>query len=327
MSHEAPTRPWEKVGVNICTIPHQDYLITVDYLSGYIECDRLQSKRVSDVIYCLKVQFARHGLPLEVVTDNNPFNAIEFRHFAEKYDFQHTTSSPHYPQSNGRAEAAVKTIKKLFEKATEDREDPHLALLAFRNTPTEQLGASPAQIMFGRRTRTHLPTTDCLLRGAHDTAAHDALVTTKHRQAAYYNRGAREQHPISVGDVVRTRWNNKDEWEKADVTKVLPHRSYLFRYEDGSTRRRTSRHIRFSPEPPLIIRDDNDAMQAAANPPPPPRSTTRPHVEDTARHPPPTSSSGHRASSPPAVKAPPPPPRCSRSGRQIKRPAKLKDFV
>ena len=177
--------------------------------------------------------------------------------------------------------------------------------------------------MFGRRTRTHLPTTDCLLKSAYDTVAHDALVTAKHRQAAYYNRGAREQHPISVGDVVRTRWNNKDEWEKAEVTKVLPHRSYLLRYEDGSTRRRTSRHVRFSPEPPLIFRDDNDATQAAANPPPP--STTRPHVEDTARRPPPTLSSGHRTSSPPAVKAPPP--RYSRSGRQIKCPAKLNDFV
>jgi transposase InsO family protein len=130
MSHAAPARPWEKVGVDICTIRQQDYLITVDYLSGYIEVDRLPSKRVSDVIYCLKVQFARHGLPLEVVSDNNPFNAAEFRHFAAAYDFKHTTSSPHYPQSNGRAEAAVKTIKSLFEKAMTDREDPHLALLA-----------------------------------------------------------------------------------------------------------------------------------------------------------------------------------------------------
>ena len=289
MPHDAPSRPWEKVGVDICTIRQQDYLITVDYLSGYIECDRLPSKRVSDVIYCLKVQFARHGLPIQVCWDNNPFNAVEFRRFAEKYDFQHITSSPHYPQANGRAEAAVKTIKKLFEKATEDREDPHLSLLAFRNTPTAQLGMSPAQVMFGRRTRTHLPTTNQLLSSAHDTAAHDALVAGKRRQADYYNRGPRERSPVSVGDVVRTRWNSKDEWEKAEVTKVLPHRSYLLRYEDGTTRRRTSGHVRFSHEPPLIIRDDNDPAPATANSLLPP--TTRPHVEDTTPRPPPTPSS------------------------------------
>ena len=62
MSHEAPTRPWEKVGVDIATIRQQDYLITVDYLSGYIEVDRLPSKRIADVIYCLKLQFARPSL-------------------------------------------------------------------------------------------------------------------------------------------------------------------------------------------------------------------------------------------------------------------------
>ena len=66
MSHEAPTRPRKKVGVDIATIRQQDYLITVDYLSGYIEIDRLPSKRIADVIYCLKLKFARHGLPVTV---------------------------------------------------------------------------------------------------------------------------------------------------------------------------------------------------------------------------------------------------------------------
>jgi len=141
--HDAPIRPWQKIGVDIYTIRQQNYLISVCYLSGYIEVDRLPSKRVTEVIYCLKVQFARHGIPMEVVTDNNSFNAADFRRFAEKF-------SPHYAQSNGRTEAAVKTVKNLFEKATEDREDPHLALLALRNTPAEQLGKSPAQIMFSR---------------------------------------------------------------------------------------------------------------------------------------------------------------------------------
>jgi len=91
---------------------------------------------------------------MEVLTDNNPFNAVDSRLIAEKYEFKHIKSSPHYAQSNGRAEAVVKTVKNLFEKATEDREDPHLALLAWRNTPAEQLGKSPAQIMFSRRTWT-----------------------------------------------------------------------------------------------------------------------------------------------------------------------------
>jgi len=38
-----------------------------------------------------------------------PFNVVEFRRFAKRYDFRHTTLSPHYPLANGRAEAAMKT--------------------------------------------------------------------------------------------------------------------------------------------------------------------------------------------------------------------------
>jgi len=95
-------------------------------------------------------QYARFGIPTEVVHDNNPFNNAEFRRFAEQYDFKHTTSSPHYAQANGRSEASVKECKQLMEKAIGDREGPHLALLAWRNTPSEQLGQSPAELIFGR---------------------------------------------------------------------------------------------------------------------------------------------------------------------------------
>lgn len=239
LSHPAPARPWEKVGVDIFTFRGVDYVITVDYLSGYFEVDRLPSKRAADVIYCLKAHFARHGLPLEVISDNNPFSSAEFRCFAQKFDFVHTTSSPHYAQSNGKVENAVRTAKRLMEKATEDREDPYLALLAWRNTPAEQLGPSPAQIMFGRRTRTHLPTTDELLASPHSSTAHDALVAAKARQATYYNRGARERSPLAVGDTVRTRWNDEDDWKKAKVISVRPYRAYDVQFEDGSVRRRT----------------------------------------------------------------------------------------
>ena len=45
------------------------------------------------------------------------------------------TSSPHYPQSNGRAENAVKTCKSLLKKAKASGEDPLLALLDWRTDP------------------------------------------------------------------------------------------------------------------------------------------------------------------------------------------------
>ena len=175
-SHPAPSRPFEKVGVNIFTFENHDYLLTVDYLSGFFEIDRLPSKAVSNIVYCLRQHFSRHGLPLEVVSDNSPFASAEFRRFAERFDFKHTTSSSHYSQSNGRVESAIKVIKRLMRKCRETNEDPFLARLEWRNCPSEQLSPySPNQLVFGRRTRTLLPTADKLLNTSTSAAVSTSL--------------------------------------------------------------------------------------------------------------------------------------------------------
>ena len=98
---------------------------------------------------------------------------------------------------NSRAEAAVKTAKRLIIKAQETNTDPFLALLEWRNTPSEQLGRSPAQLLLGRRTRTRLPTANKLLDAPTSAIANDALTSAKARQAEYYNRGAKERPPTS----------------------------------------------------------------------------------------------------------------------------------
>ena len=111
------------------------------------------------------MQMARHGIPDKLMTDNGPpFSSAEFSTFSQLYEFRHITSSPGYPQSNGKAESAVKILKSLMLKAQDDGRDPYLALLDWRNTPTEGIGSSPAQRLFGRRTKTLLPTTARLLR-------------------------------------------------------------------------------------------------------------------------------------------------------------------
>ena len=130
LPYAAPSRPCLRVGVDIFTLRGQDSLLSTCYMSGYFEVDRLASKSAKEVIYCLKDQFERQGLPVELVSDNIPFKFAEFRQFAQQYNFKHITSSPHFAQANGKAESAVKTCTRLMKKATEDREDPHLALLA-----------------------------------------------------------------------------------------------------------------------------------------------------------------------------------------------------
>ncbi|KAL5517465.1 hypothetical protein EMCRGX_G003010 [Ephydatia muelleri] len=143
---ELPKYPWQKVGTDLFEMKGATFLLVVDYFSRYVETTKLASTTSSAVITALKSIFARFGVPEIVVSDNGPqFVSKEMKEFSELYRFQHTTSSPHYPQSNGQAERAVQTIKRL------------LTMLCYRATPLSWCGLSPAQLLMGRLIRTNIP--------------------------------------------------------------------------------------------------------------------------------------------------------------------------
>ena len=54
------------------------------------------------------------------------------------------------------AESAVKNIKLVLSKCAETGQDPHRALYEWRNLPRSN-GFSPAQLLFGRRQYTYVP--------------------------------------------------------------------------------------------------------------------------------------------------------------------------
>ena len=89
----------------------------VDYFSHYIEIAQQDRPNALEVIMRMKSIFARHGIPEVVVSDNEPQYSYEaFKEFASDFQFRHDTSSPYYPQGNGEAERAVKTIKSYLKR-------------------------------------------------------------------------------------------------------------------------------------------------------------------------------------------------------------------
>lgn len=98
----------------------------------------------------MKMQFARHGIPVICVSDNGPqFAAHDYEKFSKQWKLELVTTSPRYPKSNEKVENVVGAAKRLMTK-TKNSFNAYLAVLDYRNTPTQGLNASPAQRLISR---------------------------------------------------------------------------------------------------------------------------------------------------------------------------------
>ena len=195
---EIPERPWQIVSTDLCDWNGNNYLVTVDHYSNFIEVDKLPNTLSKTVIKKLKTHMSRYGQCDIVISDNGPqFISNEFEIFAKHWNFIHHTSSPYQPQENGRAEAAVKIAKSIMSKARDDKKDAYKALLAYRNTIQDGLTTSPSQRFLGRRTKTDLPTTGNLLRPERNDAKdkRDRIVKQE-RIEKNFNKNAKDLDPL-----------------------------------------------------------------------------------------------------------------------------------
>ncbi|XP_028417982.1 uncharacterized protein K02A2.6-like [Dendronephthya gigantea] len=250
--HDPPERPCSKVGVDIFTFNGRDYLLTVDYFSSYWEIDLLEGTKSKAVIRKLKAQFARFGIPDVVMTDNGPqLSSKEFENFGKLWKFEHVTSSPRYPQSNGKVERAIRDAKQLMKKAKKTGSDPYLALLRYRNTPTQSLGSSPVQRLMSRRTKSLLPTTKALLRPKVVNNVIKKIKARQLRAKKYYDRGTRGLTELKRGETVRIVSASQERTgaQKAKIQRKVGIRSYEVVTEGGKVYCRNRRHLRKTNEP------------------------------------------------------------------------------
>jgi len=239
----------------------------VDYFSNFSEIDFLMDTKAETVIGKLKAQFARHGIPDIVFSDNGPQFACEkFKDFATEWQFTHVTSSPAYPQSNGKVENAVKTLKSLIIKAQKDNRDPYMAILEFRNTPTQAVGVSPAQRLFSRRTKTFLPTRASLLKPEvcdyNVLAAKTECYKAKMKENYDHKAMLRPLSELVPGDTVRVQplKTGDKEWVPGVIEGSADDsgRSYTVK-TPRSVLRRNRRHLRKTREPvPKTLRDNEE---------------------------------------------------------------------
>jgi len=159
------------------------------------------------------------------------------------------TSHPlHGTPKVGKVESAVKICENIMRKAVRGKFDSYLALLDYRNTPTE-IGSSPAQRLFSRRTRNLLllPSKQLEPKSVPSQDVQGKLINSKQKQAFYYNLKGTALPELQPGQTVRMKRPKEPTWSEAVCKKMIGPGSYVV-VSGGRTYRRKRRQLRSVPQ-------------------------------------------------------------------------------
>ncbi|XP_067945267.1 uncharacterized protein [Watersipora subatra] len=150
----------------------------------------------------------------------------------------HVTSSPYYPQSNGAAERAVQTAKKILSQ-----DDPAAALMTYRCSKTVT-GYSPNEVMLGADVRTSLPRRLTKPNVNTERILGNSL-QTKMSAKRHYDQSALNQplNQLTSGSPVRVRTNGEWSDQIYDLMGTAgTSRSYIVQNQQTGRRFRRNRH-------------------------------------------------------------------------------------
>ena len=138
---------------------NQYILSIMDRMSRYPEAVPIRNGKAQTVVNHLVQYFTHFGLPKRIQTDNGTnFTSKHFREWVTTFGIEHKTSTPYHPESQGVVERFHQTLKSILRKLCNGNDkvwDDNLpfALFAIRSAPSETLGMSPFELVFGHRVR------------------------------------------------------------------------------------------------------------------------------------------------------------------------------
>ncbi|KAH0817241.1 hypothetical protein GEV33_005549 [Tenebrio molitor] len=229
---------------------NKHFLVILDAHSKWVEVFPTTNITTSFTISALYSVIARFGIPRLIVSDNatNLATSYEFQDFLKAFNIKQITSAPYFPQSNGAAENAVKTVKNALKKAFavvknssfNVNEVLNKFLFDYRNCAHATTGFSPAFLMFGRNIRTRF---DII----YDENVE--LAVKKKQGIQEFHFGGRQRAELRVGDKVMTRDYRGDKgtkvWTKAIIKKIIGKCTFLCQViETGAIWKRHTNQIR-----------------------------------------------------------------------------------
>ena len=209
-----------------------------------MEVFQAKNTKFSTLKQALLHWFSTFGVPNEISSDGGPpFNSADFTNFLKQWNVRHRKSSTFYPQSNGRAEAAVKSAKRILEgnispmSGQLNTDNASKALLNHRNTPNQETGISPAVALYGYALKDHLPRFRPLRQEWQEILDQREEAMAKRHQRPI--KTGHDLQPLAIGSPVQIQnqaGNRPRKWHNTGVVvETLPNRQYKIRV-DGSNR-------------------------------------------------------------------------------------------
>ena len=326
---DIPEYPFQSICCDFFTHAAKNYLVIVDRYSNWLSVLKLSRDDSSNIIKALRDYFSHFGIASTFSTDGaSVFTSAQTMEFCRRWGVKQRVSSAYYPRSNKRAEIGVKSAKRLIQDNLSPNGDLDTdrfarALLIHRNTPDPLTNLSPAQIVFGRNLRDHIPAPVGHFtprKEWQDMAKkrEESFLIRHYRKAEDLTRGSKQLPNLIPGDHVYIqdqRGLTPNKWHQSGVVlEALPHDSYLVTV-DGS-RHVTQRNRKFLRKFVPFNADHTAAPpQTNLSPSPvsqmsPPMAAALPRTTRSTRQAPPLLPTADMTSSPapstPATPTPPP---------------------
>ena len=240
---EPPDYPFQKVVADLFEIHGYDYLAYVDRLTGWAELAHFPNSTTSyHIINTLREFFHRWGVVEEISLDGaSNLQSTETKDWLEQWGVSIRKSSAYYPQSNGRAEAGAKFLKRLLADNTGPKgsiktDNVARALLQYRNTPLRDIGKSPAELALGRELRDTLP----IPAERYKINPHWEVLRERERTMSVKNEEIKLEHDqqarslpeLCVGDKVLCQNAKTGKWDRSGVVfEIGEHKQYIIRMD------------------------------------------------------------------------------------------------
>ena len=214
-----------------------------DAHSKWIDAKPVSAATSDATIEHLQSLFSNYGIPETLVSDNGTaFTSNKFEEFMAKNGIRHIKVAPYHPSSNGPAERAVQIFKEGMKKCdTNDTIECRIArvLFQYRITPHSTTGVSPAELLLGRRLRSHMDLIHPDL---------NSRVSLHQEKQKIVHDNSFQQRTFSKGDNVYTKnFSTGSEWLPGVIQQVTGPLSYRVLLPDGRVVKRHVDHIHTRP--------------------------------------------------------------------------------